>query len=154
MKNIKINIEDGTFSIDNTIVAPLDKFTFLDTINKNHIPFEKINSNSITDNFSLDGKIKEYEFGVKLFFKDESIEILWLAWDGGNSKKFGYNTTEDQLISDKNHLTKLLNEIFNKKPDCKKRTNDTFNFHWGHISTSASIQSSTVSIGIFWKNNS
>lgn len=68
----------------------------------------------------------------------------------GIQKKYGYNTTEYQLIADKNRLANLLSKVLGKGPDEIKKTFSAFNFSWGNISASASLQSAMASIGISW----
>lgn len=150
MKKISLDIETGNFLLDENIIAPLNEEDFIATANSNNIIFEISQTNTNIKNLSTDGIFKNLNFGINFYFENSLMKSIWLPWDGGNTKKYEYNTTEAQLLSDKKTLTKLLSEITNKQPDKITKATSTFYFPWGLISASASIQSMNASIGISW----
>ena len=117
---------------------------------ENKIEIENKKTNTCIRNLSTCGSLNEFEFGINFIFENYCMKSVWLSWDGGNTKKYGYNSTENQLIFDKNSLARLLTKVLEKNPDEVKKSFSAFNFPWGSISASASIQSAMASIGISW----
>ena len=150
MKKISFDTKTGNILLDNIVIAPLGEIEFIEKSMKYKIEPITTQTNTHIHNFSTFGTLNEFEFGVNFIFENSFMKSIWLFWDGGNSKKYGYNTTENQLIADKNNLAKLLAKIFDKEPDEIKKTFSAFYFPWGNVSASASIQSSTTAIGISW----
>jgi hypothetical protein len=150
MKKISFDTKNGYLLLDGIMMAPLDESEFIKIAKENDIKIEDNKTNTYVHNLSTCGSLNEFEFGINFTFKNYCMKSVWLSWDGGNTKKYGYKTTEKQLISDKNSLTKLLAEVLGKDPDEIKKTFSASNFPWGNISASASIQSAMTSIGISW----
>ena len=150
MKKISFDTKNGYLLLSGVIIAPLNEYEFTKTAEENNIEIENNQTNTYVHSLSTCGKLNEFEFGINFTFENYCMTSVWLSWDGGNTKKSGYDTTENQLIADKNSLTKLLAEVLGKDPDEIKKTFSAFNFPWGNISASASIQSATTSIGISW----
>jgi hypothetical protein len=75
---------------------------------------------------------------------------ICFAWNDGISSKKGYEATENELINDKNKLTRFLEKIVGKRPEVTECTNNVFLYGWGYISTAASLQSAIVTIGVSW----
>lgn len=150
MKTISFDTKNGYLLLNDIVVAPLGEHEFIKIAKKNNIEIKNNQTNTYVHNLSTCGIINEFEFGINFIFENCCIKHVWLSWDGGNTKKYGYNITENQLIFDKNSLTQLLTKIINKSPDETKKSFSAFNFPWGNISASASIQSATASIGISW----
>lgn len=132
------------------MMAPLNEFEFIKTAKENDIKIEDNKTNTYVHNLSTCGSLNEFEFGINFTFENYCMKSVWLSWDGGNTKKYAYNTTEYQLTADKNRLAKLLAEVLGKDPDKIKKTFSAFNFSWGNISASASLQSAMASIGLSW----
>lgn len=150
MKIISLNFINGNFLLDEIIVSPLYHSEFIAKIKENNITLKYLKTNTSINNLYTSGILKNFELGVNFYFEDFRMKSIWLPWDGGNAKKYEYNTTEAQPLSDKKTLTKLLAEISNKQPDKTTKATSTFYFPWGLISASASIQSLNASIGISW----
>lgn len=150
MKKISFDTKNGYILLDNIVIAPLGEIEFIERSIKYKFEIMTNQTNTHIHNFSTFGTLNEFEFGVNFIFENSFMKSIWLFWDGGNSKKYGYNTTENQLIADKNNLAKLLAKIFDKEPDEIQKTFSVFYFPWGNVSASASIQSSTTAIGISW----
>lgn len=150
MKKISFDTKNGYLLLSGIIIAPLNEYEFTKTVEENKIEIENNQTNTYVHNLSTCGKLNEFEFGMNFTFENYCMTSVWLSWDGGNTKKYGYNTTENQLIADKNSLAKLLAEVLGKNPDEIKKTFSAFNFPWGNISASASLQSAMTSIGISW----
>ena len=150
MKKISFDTKNGYLLLDDIIISPLNEIEFIKISKENNIKIENNETNTYVHNLSTCGSLNEFEFGINFIFENYCMKSVWLAWDGGNTKKYGYNTTENQLIADKKSLEKLLTKVFNKHPDEIKKTYSAFNFSWGNISASASIQSAMTSIGISW----
>ena len=53
-------------------------------------------------------------------------------------------------MADKNRLAKLLAKVLGEGTDEIKKTFSAFNFSWGNISASASLQSAVASIELSW----
>lgn len=151
MKKISFDTKNGYLLLDNIMIAPLNEYEFIKIAKENNIEIEKNRTNTYVHNLSTCGSLNEFEFGINFNFENYCMTSVWLSWDGGNTKKYGYSTTEKQLISDKNSLTRLLAKVLEKDPDETKKTFSAFNFPWGNISASASIQSAMTSIGMSWK---
>ena len=132
------------------MTAPLNESEFIKIAKENNIEIEDNETNTYVPNLSTCGSLNEFEFGINFTFENYCMKSVWLSWDGGNTKKYGYNTTEYQLIADKNRLANLLTKVLEKCPDEIKKTFSAFNFSWGNISASASLQSAMTSIGISW----
>ena len=150
MKKISFDIKNGYFLLDNILMAPLNESAFIKNAKENKIEIENNQTNTYVHILSTCGKLNEFEFGINFTFENSSMKNVWLSWDGGNTKKNGYNTTESQLIADKNNLAKLLAKIFDRAPDEITKTYSAFHFQWGDISASASLQSTITAIGISW----
>lgn len=150
MKVIYFNTESGQLMLNNIHVAPFDEQKFIVNMKENAIDIEKHTTGTHIRNFSTSRSLKGLEFGINFIFDCAHMQSVWMSWDGGNTKKYGYDTTESQLLSDKDTLVKLLSKSFNRNPDEINKASSTFQFPWGHISASASIQSSTAAIGISW----
>lgn len=132
------------------MMAPLNEYDFIKIAKENDIEIENNKTNTYVRNLSTCGSLNEFEFGINFIFENYCMKSVWLSWDGGNTKKYGYNSTENQLISDKNNLARLLAKVLEKNPDEVKKFFSAFSFPWGSISASASIQSTMASIGISW----
>ena len=132
------------------MMAPLNEYDFITIAKENDIEIENNKTNTYVRNLSTCGSLNEFEFGINFIFENYCMKSVWLSWDGGNTKKYGYNSTENQLISDKNNLARLLAKVLEKNPDEVKKIFSAFSFPWGSISASASIQSTMASIGISW----
>ena len=151
MKKISFDTKNGYLLLDNIIIAPLKEYEFTKTAEENDIKIENNQTNTYVHNLSTCGSLNEFEFGINFTFENYFMTSVWLSWDGGNTKKYGYNITENQLIADKNNLARLLSEVLGKNPDEIKKSFSSFNFPWGNISASASLQSAMASIGMSWK---
>ena len=150
MKKISFDTKNGYLLLKDVMIAPLKECEFIKTAKENKIEIENKKTNTCIRNLSTCGSLNEFEFGINFTFENYCMTSVWLSWDGGNTKKYGYNTTEYQLIADKNRLAKLLAKILEKGPDEIKKTFFAFNFSWGNISASASLQSAMASIGLSW----
>ena len=150
MKKVSFDTRNGYLLLDGIMMAPLNESDFIKIAKENDIEIEDNKTNTYVHNLSTCGNLNEFEFGINFTFENYCMMSVWLSWDGGNTKKYGYNSTENQLISDKNNLTRLLARVLEKNPDEVKKTFSAFNFPWGSISASASIQSAMASIGISW----
>ncbi|WP_162995562.1 hypothetical protein [Janthinobacterium agaricidamnosum] len=150
MKKISFDTRNGYLLLDGIMMAPLNESDFIKFAKENDIEIENNKTNTYVHNLSTCGSLNEFEFGINFIFENYCMKSVWLSWDGGNTKKYGYNSTENQLISDKNSLARLLAKVLKKNPDEAKKTFSVFNFPWGSISASASIQSAMASIGVFW----
>lgn len=132
------------------MVAPSNEFEFVKKAKENKIEIENNQTNTHVHTLSTFGELNEFEFCINFTFENYLIKNVWLSWDGGNTKIYGYDTTENQLIADKNSLAKLLTKILDRDPDEIKKTFSAFYFPWENISASASLQSTMTSIGISW----
>ncbi|WP_139143858.1 MULTISPECIES: hypothetical protein [unclassified Janthinobacterium] len=150
MKKISFDTRNGYLLLDGIMMAPLNESDFIKIAKENDIEIENNKTNTYVHNLSTCGSLNEFEFGINFIFENYCMKSVWLSWDGGNTKKYGYNSTENQLISDKNSLARLLAKVLKKNSDEAKKTFSVFNFPWGSISASASIQSAMASIGVFW----
>lgn len=150
MKKVSFDTRNGYILLDGIMMAPLNESDFIKIAKENDIEIEDNKTNTYVHNLSTCGSLNEFDFGINFIFENYCMKSVWLSWDGGNTKKYGYNSTENQLISDKNNLTRLLARVLEKNPDEVKKTFSAFNFPWGSISASASIQSAMASIGISW----
>lgn len=150
MKKVSFDTRNGYLLLDGIMMAPLNESDFIKIAKENDIEIEDNKTNTYVHNLSTCGSLNEFDFGINFIFENYCMKSVWLSWDGGNTKKYGYNSTENQLISDKNNLTRLLARVLEKNPDEVKKTFSAFNFPWGSISASASIQSAMASIGISW----
>ena len=150
MIRTSFDTENGYLLLDSIVMAPINEFQFLKNAKENKIEIESNQTNTSVHTLSTYGELNEFEFGINFTFENSSIKNVWLSWDGGNTKKYGYSTTENQLIADKNSLAKLLAKIFDRAPDEITKTFSAFHFPWGDISASASLQSTIAAIGISW----
>ena len=150
MKKVSFDTKNGYLLLDGIMTAPLNESEFIKIAKENNIEIEDNETNTYVPNLSTCGSLNEFEFGINFTFENYCMKSVWLSWDGGNTKKYGYNTTEYQLIADKNRLANLLTKVLEKCPDEIKKTFSAFNFSWGNISASASLQSAMTSIGISW----
>jgi hypothetical protein len=150
MKKVSFDTRNGYLLLDGIMMAPLNEYDFIKIAKENDIEIENNKTNTYVRNLSTCGSLNEFEFGINFIFENYCMKSVWLSWDGGNTKKYGYNSTENQLISDKNNLARLLAKVLEKNPDEVKKFFSAFSFPWGSISASASIQSTMASIGISW----
>ena len=150
MKKVSFDTKNGYLLLDGIMMAPLNESYFIKIAKENDIEIEDNKTNTFVHNLSTCGILNEFEFGINFIFENYCMKSVWLSWDGGNTKKYGYNSTENQLISDKNNLARLLAKVLEKNPDEVKKIFSAFSFPWGSISASASIQSTMASIGISW----
>jgi hypothetical protein len=151
MKKISFDTKNGYLLLDDIRMAPYKEYEFTKIAKENNFEIECNKTNTYVHNLSTCGSLNEFEFGINFTFENYRMKSVWLSWDGGNTKKYGYNTTENQLIADKNSLAKLLAEILGKEPDEIKKAFSSFNSPWGNISASASLQSVMASIGMSWR---
>ena len=150
MKKYFFDTKNGYFLLDSILMAPLNESAFIKNAKENKIEIESNQTNTDVHTLSTCGKLNKFEFGINFTFENSLMKNVWLSWDGGNTKKYGYYTTEYQLIADKNSLAKLLTKIFDRTPDEITKTFSAFHFPWGDISVSASLQSTITAIGISW----
>lgn len=150
MKIISFDTKNGYLLLDGIMMAPLNEYEFIQIAKENNVETEDNKTNTYVHNLSTCGSLNEFEFGINFTFENYCMKSVWLSWDGGNTKKYGYNTTEKQLIADKNRLAKLFAKVLGKNPNNIRKTFSEFNFSWGNISASASLQSAMTSIGLSW----
>lgn len=150
MSHLKFSIADGKILMDGKTIAPLDFIDFKIIANRIGINFYESSPMKRWKNIGLDVEFSSNKFGMTMSYEEGKLYSCWFGWDGGISKLKGYETTERELIADKNLLTKIMVKNLNKSPDVKNYNHDIFQFDWGQISTSASIQSTSVAIGIAW----
>jgi hypothetical protein len=129
MKKISFDTKNGYLLLDSIMMAPLNESEFIKTAKENDIEIEDKKTNTYVHNLSTCGSLNEFEFGINFTFENYCMKSVWLSWDGGNTKKYGYDTTENQLISDKNRLAKLLAKVLGKSPDEIKKRSPHLIFH-------------------------
>lgn len=151
MSNMQLDVSSGKISIDGHLVAPMNLSGFECAIKANGIEAQDCTRNEGWPTFGLEVKIDGQEFWMNISFKGNELYSVWLSWNGGISEKKGYDTTERELISDKNALSKFLSRKIGKQPEVKDYNRDIFLFDWGYVSASASLQSVMVSVGIAWQ---
>jgi hypothetical protein len=150
MNKVEFNALTGSISINGIIVAPLNLNDFLVLVNSNKIEVEKDVLSGGWRNFGLNVKIMDQDFGLNISFDEDLLYMVWFAWKGGISSRKGYEATENELINDKNKLTRFIEKITGKRPEVTEYTHNVFLYDWGYISTAASLQSVIVTIGVSW----
>ena len=101
MKKISFDTKNGYLLLDGIMMAPLNESEFIKIAKENDIEIEDNETNTYVHNLSTCGSLNEFKFGINFTFENYCMKSVWLSWDGGNTKKYGYNTTENQLIADK-----------------------------------------------------
>ena len=129
MKKVSFDTRNGYILLDGIMMAPLNESDFIKIAKENDIEIEDNKTNTYVHNLSTCGSLNEFDFGINFIFENYCMKSVWLSWDGGNTKKYGYNSTENQLISDKNNLTRLLAKVLEKNPDEVKKLSPHSTFH-------------------------
>lgn len=151
MKNVELDLKNGKLLIDGCVIAPLGLDDFISVTNQKAIKFDEVTRNADWPMYGSEVSIQNQKFWMNVSFNQKKFDSVWLSWNGGVVAKKGYDTTEKELISDKNSLSNLMKKVFQKEPEVKEYNHDVFLFDWGYISTSASLQSVMVTLGISWK---
>lgn len=136
--------------INGCVAAPLDLDDFIRALNANNIPFANTTRNADWPTYGIKVSIQNQSYWGSFSFHEKKFDSAWLSWDGGITSRKGYNTTEKELIADKNALSKFMANIIGKEPEVREYNHDMFMFDWGYVSTSASLQSVAVTVGISW----
>lgn len=141
MNYIHLDAASGSLSLNSVTIAPKSLSDFRDAVSRLGFVVREMHPNNDFVTFSLSGKLKDEEFGIDITYEGEKLYSVWLAWDGGITKKKGYETSEKELLIDKNQLSRFLSKILGKLPDDQDYTHDVFQF------------AAHVSRGIFEINN-
>ena len=150
MNNINFSIDDGKIQLNGEIIAPLSLSDFKAAAEKRGVIYNEFHPTAGWTTVGLDVNIISYQFGMNISYSDNTLAGCWFGWDGGISGLKGYNATEKELIADKNSLTKIIASALCRQPDKQNYNNDVFLYEWGCISTSASLKSSNVAVGVKW----
>ena len=150
MNDAKIDLITGNIVVNGVSIAPLTLDEFLRITIQHNIKFKKNIPNEGWSNFGLGVTINNQDFGLNISYSKNELYSTWFSWAGGISEKKGYDTTEKELIADKNSLSKFLTKIIGKEPEEKEYNHNIFLFEWGNISVAASLQSAMVSMGVTW----
>lgn len=148
-----INFSAGLVELNGVIIAPLGLRETRTALLNADIKFVEFVKNDDWVTIGVDICIFDQNFGMNLDFQKERLSLAWLSWHGGIVGKKGYSSSECDLIKDKNKLSLFLSKNFQKTPDISDYSKDIFNFEWGYVSASASLQSFIVTIGLEWNNN-
>lgn len=150
MNTIHLDPSSGSLSLDSVAIAPKSVGQLRDAFSRLGLAVREMHPNNDLVAFALSGELRGEEFGINITYRNEELHSVWLAWDGGITKKKGYETSEKELLTDKNQLSRFVSKILGKPPDVKEYTHDVFQFRWGRISVAASLKSTIVSIGLHW----
>lgn len=151
MKNVEFDFTKGLILIEGYVVAPLNLDDFLRVTEQHLIETKDCTRNQDWPTYGLETKINVQDFWMNVSFHQKELHSVWFLWNGGIAGKKGYDTTENELITDKNSLTKILVKIIGKQPEVKEYNHNVFLFDWGYISIAASLQSAMVTIGVSWQ---
>lgn len=152
MRKISFDTSVGAVVLDGTIIAPLPLAHFRKALESAVFPADEFRPNNDFTTFGLEGTLDGEIFGINVTYNGNTLEAVWLAWDGGVTKKKGYETSKSELINDKNKLTKILSKILEREPSEKTEAYSNFAYDWGDISVSAALASAMVAVGINWRN--
>ena len=150
MTNTTFDLKNGYVLIDGHIIAPLNLTDFLITASQNKIDVKDLERNEGWPIYGLDTKINAEVFWMNIAYENNALYSLYASWNGGICGKKNYDTTERELISDKNALSKIVEKVIGKTPTVKNYNHDMFMFDWGNIAVAASLQSIMVTLGITW----
>jgi len=114
MNNVDFDLSNGNTLVNGVVIAPLDINEFINTTKLNNLKFEDVSRNDDWPVYGLEVSIQNQNFWLNISFGNNKTKSAWLSWDGGITSPKGYNTTEKELISDKNALTKFIKKIINK----------------------------------------
>lgn len=153
INKININFSAGLVESNGVIIAPLDLRKARAALLSADIEFMEFVKNDGWITIGVDVCIFDQKFGMNLDFQEDRLSLVWLSWYDGIVGKKGYSSSEEDLIKDKNKLSRFLSENFQKPPEISDYSKDVFNFEWGYVSASASLQSVIVTIGLEWNNN-
>lgn len=153
MNKITIDASRGILFLNDVPIAPLSIVQLRHNLLLAKATAEEILPSIDYITFGLDGSIKGEEFGVNITYQKNALVSVWLAWDGGIVQKKGYETSERELIADKNRLTKFMSRLLGKEPESRFYNHDVFSYEWGSISVAASLNSTLVTAGISWKES-
>ncbi len=152
MNNILFASSSGSLAINTVTIAPKSLSEIRDAFSCLGLVVREMHPTSDLVSFALSGEFHGEQFGIYITYKGEELYSAWLAWDGGITRKKGYETTEKELLVDKNQLSRLFSKIIGKSPDVKEYTHDAFHFPWGRVSIAASLRATIVSIGFHWNS--
>lgn len=150
MNTIAIDLSSGALLVGATVIAPKSIDEFRQTVLGLGLSIREMVPNAGFITFGMSGTWCGETFGINITYHDGVLQPVWLAWAGGIKSKKGYETTEVELVADKNRLSKLLSKYFKKDPDIQEHTHDVFEFDWGRVSVAASLKSTLVSVGLRW----
>jgi hypothetical protein len=151
MNNINFSTDDGKVLLDDAIVAPLSLSNFRIIAEERKIKYGEYQPSAGWITIAMDVNILSDKFGMNISYNENNLMACWFGWDAGISSLKGYETSEKELIADKNSLSKIISKKLCKNPEEKNYNNDVFLYEWGYISTVASIKSTSVAVGIGWK---
>jgi hypothetical protein len=126
MNKLTFSTHDGNILINGQVVAPLSLSDFKMVAEKYRVAYEEFSPNIGWITIGIDVELSSNEFGMNIFYNENILKMCSFSWGGGTSALKGYDTTEGELISDKNKLTKLVARILSKAPDKKSYNNDIF----------------------------
>lgn len=152
MNRISFDTSVGTLLLDGTPIAPLPIQSFRNLLTTVLPRADEFRPNDDFTTFGFEGNFDGEAFGINITYSGDIFDSAWLAWDGGISKIRGYNISKNELIADKNRLTRFLSKALEKEPDEQTESYSSFRYKWGDISASAAIASAMVAIGITWRN--
>lgn len=147
MNTLIINPDDGSISINKADLSFLSRNALI-----NHDEFGLINPNEVVNNgvttYSFEIYFYNKRFMLNASYVSDELSCLYMVFVDGASYQKGWDATENDLISDKNYLSAMLEGCFAVSPSHKNYSHDTFSFPWGSITAGCSLQSMVSTIGI------
>lgn len=148
---MEIDVLSGNVLLDHLTILPLGEMDFLLAAgqfftNKNNYPVEL----GLTSYTNGDVKFGSSFFQLEIWFRDSNLEMLSMDWLGGITKEKGWNSSDSDLIHDKNSLTRLVRKMVGKNPERMDEYEDLFEFEWGLIFVHCVRKAMYAKIDITW----
>lgn len=149
--NIHFSLEDGTLRTDDQVLAaPGLKRQELDLgLGRQMTVMDTGPGFVVYEAESLVVWGQRFGGGVR-FFKD-LVHGVTLTLENSKVAALGYDATENDLLAEKNVLTKLLTKNLGRPPSSTSLGANVFEFVWGGVVARADLKSTWCGIEIWYK---
>ncbi|WP_145648155.1 hypothetical protein [Pseudoduganella lurida] len=139
--------------LDGALIAPLPEYDFLASAERAKLHPRKRIPMTNRANYSLPVFLGTEAFGLILAYHDQTLEVVSVAWGSCGSGVKGYDATEDDLMGDLARLSSFFVQYLGREPDEQRFNAITFNYTWGSLQCTASLQAQSVGLGIRWRRH-
>jgi hypothetical protein len=149
---LSIDLDNGDLYINKVLCAIDTESAFLNSIKQASWAVKKLENNGYRS-YSFDAILSKKLFGLSIIFFEEknySQGISLATYDDRCSRK-GWDSTTDEMFADKEDQNSFLMQYLSAPITRSEDHTDYFDYSWGSIASSCSLQMMTATISITWR---